>query len=235
MYFDYKNIEPRLLAFYLSELGHPKMAELFKAGRDLYVETIKSILQLDRQPTEEERQNGKVLILSTIYGGGVPTVTAQLGCEKATARDYLNGFHSTWPEIGRDPFRDFAPRGTLMGELHQRLLDRGYIQTLWGRKLHPEYEYKRLNVLIQGCASDLMRWAIVEVNNALRQYRSHIVSTIHDELILDISFDEMAYLSELVPSLMKYPVIDKVVPIGVDVEFTTETWADKREFTGDIF
>ena len=237
LYLDYKNIEPRLLAFYLSGLGYDGMTQLFKDQRDLYSETIKRILKLDRDPTEEERQKGKILVLSTIYGGGLPTTMLQLACDKSEASDYLKRFHFAWPEIGRDGWHTFAPRGTLMGELHYKLETVGFIKTLWGRELHPEYEYKRLNVLIQGCAADLMRWAIVQVYEHLRDQGlvSHLVSTVHDELILDCVFEELEYLTETVPDLMKYPLINDVVPIGVDIEFSTETWADKRAYEGSIF
>src|SRR4051812_14476789 len=94
---DYKQIEYRMLSYYLAQIGYPEMTEVFKDGRDLHVESAKGALGLSREPTDEERQIGKTLNFSLVYGGGVGTIMRQLDLEATRAFEILRGFHNTWP------------------------------------------------------------------------------------------------------------------------------------------
>lgn len=220
---DYQQIELRLLAYYMSELGDPSMADVIKAGEDLHTQSAIGALQLTRPPTDEERQVGKTLNFSIVYGGGCPTLMRQLGITYQEARAILDAYHARWPGIG-----------LVQHTINTRLEERGYITTLWGRHLHPESEHKALNALVQGCAADLMKSALVNVHRNLTTpgapFESHLVSVIHDELILDAVMDEVPVLATRVPEWMVDERVNAVVPIGVDVEWTTTNWAEKRPY-----
>lgn len=220
LFFDYEQIELRLLAYYMASLGEPSMAQAILDGKDLHTESAMAALGLS-ELTDEQRQVGKTLNFSMVYGGGRPTLMRQLGIEFKEAGVLLRNFHGRWPGIQ-----------LVQNAITARLQERGYITTLWGRHLHPESEHKALNALVQGCAADLMRAALVKVHRHLDSnlMASHLVLTIHDELVLDATEHEIPYLVDVVPTLMDYSPVSEVVPIGTDCEISWTTWADKEPY-----
>jgi DNA polymerase-1 len=222
-FFDYKQIEMLLLAYYMNVLGDSSMVDAIKSGKDLHTESAMGALGLSREPTDAERQIGKTLNFSLVYGGGQPTIMRQLDLEWSEAGKLLRGFHKRWPGIK-----------ILVNAIHRQQDKQGYIKTLWGRHLHPESKHKALNALVQGCAADLMRSSLVKTHRYFTEqgYKSHLVSTIHDEIILDVCEDEYRLVSMNVPKLMDHEPVSRVVPIGVDTEWSTTNWAEKEPFIG---
>ena len=215
LFFDYKQIEPRLLAFYLHTIGDTKLADTLNQGVDTYTAIVRGIYNKE-ELTDEERQTGKVLFLSLMYGGGIGTVMRQFGVSAAEAKRRVEQFHRAWPGVR-----------LLQSAIERRLSERGYITTLYGRHLHPESPHKAINALIQGCAADIMRAALIEVASGLAPFRSHMVSVVHDEIIIDAAQDEIPELVEFVPQWMDCKRVSEIVPINVDVEISPTTWADK--------
>ena len=215
------------------------MADVFREGRDLHTETAAGVLgktvDFTKFPeyglSDDDRQIGKKLNFSIVYGGGVPTLVKRLGITSSEAMDLLRGYHGTWPGIGWASKKRDADPGTLLHSIKNRVETRGYITTLYGRHLHPRSMHSALNALCQGCAADLMKWAMVETHRQLTQsgLASHIVNMVHDELILDCAESELVYLTNNLPDWMTDERIESVVPIrpGCDVSFTT--WADKEK------
>lgn len=244
---DYKNIELRLLAYYLAaSLGDESMAQVFRDGRDLHAETAIRVLGLATEPTDEQRQIGKTLNFAIVYGAGPYKVGEQLGIGPAKGKEILDTFHAAWPGIKRlhNPCRKCVlargycgqPHCTGPGTIQQRIAERGYITTLWGRQLRPEQEHKALNALVQGCAADLMRAGLVKVHRYLGEnlMASHLVLTIHDELVMDAVRAEIPTLVEVVPRLMDHEPVSKIVPIEVDTEVSFTTWADKVPYNEEV-
>jgi DNA polymerase-1 len=231
------------------------MADAIRDGKDLHTESAMAALRLP-SVTEEERQVGKTLNFSMVYGGGRPTLMRQLDIEYVEAGELLLNFHARWPGIAmvQESIRqvivsrgfdvplyeaaqrldscNYHTRGKLIGDAIER---GGYITTLWGRHLHPESDHKALNALVQGCAADLMRAALVKTHHYLTDHRfeSHLVSTIHDEVLIDASFGEVERLREQVPILMDHPPVSEVLPIGTDMEWTVTNWADKTAYESE--
>lgn len=234
LFADYPNIELKLLAYYLDAIGHGDMATVFRTGADLHKRTAAGVFGVpENAVTDLQRQVGKKLNFSIVYGGGTVTLVAQ-----GVAKDYkeaievLHTFHSTWPGIGWESKRRPADPGTLMDHIKRRTEERGYITTLWGRHLHPRSMHSALNALIQGCAADLMKWALVEVHDWLgnMSMRSHLVNVVHDELMIDAAEDELPLLRTCVPSLMTYAPVEAVVPIRPEPDISFTTWADKQPY-----
>lgn len=220
VFFDYDGIEMRLLAYYMAlGVDDHSLVEEFKAGLDPHAETAKLIYDLDRTPTKSERQVGKGLNFSVIYGGGRPTITRQLGVSWEEAGKLLKDFHNARPGIR---------------EVQESILDsyrrRGYIRTLWGRRLHPQEDHKALNALIQGCAADLMKAALVKLHGLRIELslESHMILVIHDEVGWDACNEEVRTLLQRVPLLMGDERLQEVIPIEVGIELSTTSWADKR-------
>lgn len=219
LYFDYSQIELRLLAYYMAELGDDSMAKVIRAGEDLHRASAIGALKLAGEPTDEERQVGKVLNFSIVYGGGAPTLMRQLGITYPEAREILDAYHERWPGIGM-----------VQRSINGRVQERGYITTLYGRHLHPESEHKALNALVQGCAADVMKAALVRIHRGISSFLSHMVNVVHDEVQIDAVGSEILQLVNAVPEWMRDDRVHAVVPILVDCEMTTTNWADKRPY-----
>jgi DNA polymerase I len=226
LFFDYKQIEPRLLAFYLHAIGDTKLADTLNQGVDTYTAIVRGIYRKE-DLTDEERQTGKVLFLSLMYGGGIGTVMRQFGVSAPEAKRMVEQFHSAWPGVR-----------LLQAAIERRVEQRGYITTLYGRHLHPESPHKAINALIQGCAADIMRHALIRVGTELSSdpdVKAHMVSVIHDEIIIDAPMDEVPWLVEDVPKWMDCAQVSEIVPIYVDVEISRSTWADKEPYEKESF
>jgi DNA polymerase-1 len=236
LFCDYPNIELKLLAFYLESIGWPSMADVFRAGADLHLESASGVFGAPPESLDDEqRQVGKTLNFSIVYGGGVPTLIEQgVAADGAAAMQLLRGYHGRWPGIGWESKKRAADHGTLIAGIKERVNSRGYITTLYGRHLHPRSMHSALNALCQGCAADLMKWAMVQVDDSLKYHgmRSHIVNMVHDELILDCAADELPTLAASVPLWMTDARIQAVVPIVPEPEVSFTTWADKHPYEG---
>lgn len=221
LFFDYKQIEPRFLAYYLDSIGDTKLAEHLRDGDDTYTSIIAQYYGRE-DITDAERDEGKRLFLSLMYGGGTPTVRAQFGVDQGQAWKMTTRFHNAWPGIRR-----------LQKLIDQVMDERGFVRTPWGRHLAPPQKHKRLNALIQGSAADLMRYALINVDDLIKERgcESHMVSVIHDEIILDCKMEDVPWLVKEVPACMDYAPVSKVVPILTDTEWSVETWADKQSYT----
>lgn len=219
LFFDYKAIEVRLLAYYLIRgVNDTSLRDEIVAGLDPHLETAKGLYKR-QNISDEERQVGKTLNFSIIYGGGTRTIMAQLGVEYEEARRLLRAYHETRPGIN-------ALRNSIDNVLEQR----GYLINSHGRHLHVTDSHKALNALIQGSAADLMRSAINTVSNTLAPLQSHIVNVIHDEIMIDAAIDDVAYIVENIPECMTDETISRIMPIEVDCEWSRTNWADKEEY-----
>lgn len=236
LFADYPNIELKLLAFYLESIGFPSMADVFRAGGDLHRVTASGLMGIPQDAlTDNQRQVGKRLNFSIVYGGGMPTIMLQLGIEAPEALGLLTNFHRTWPGIGWATKKKPALEGTLIWHILNECRNpqrKGYITTLYGRHLHPKEDHAALNNLCQGCAADLMKWAMVETDRELKAagLRAHIVNMVHDELILDVPAEELPYVAAHLPDWMTDPRIEAVVPIRPECEVSYTTWAEKEPY-----
>jgi len=224
LFFDYKAIEVRLLAYYLARaIGDNTLANEINRGADPHRITAQGLYGQDAV-TDEQRQVGKTLNFSIIYGGGTPTIMRQLGVQYKEARRLLNAYHETRPGIK-----------LLNQSIAETLEARGYIQSLYGRRLHVLEAHKALNALIQGSAADLMRDAVVNVYHYLNavEFHSHIVNIVHDEIIIDAADNEIVTLSKQIPYFMGNKSVEEFVSIETDCEISYTNWADKEPYNGN--
>jgi DNA polymerase-1 len=223
LFFDYKAIEVRLLAYYLAAaIGDDSLAGEINYGMDPHSVTAQGLYNKP-EVSDEERQVGKTLNFSIIYGGGTPTIMRQLGVNFKEARRLLSAYHDTRPGIKK-----------LNANISQILASRGYIQSLYGRRLHVTEEHKALNALIQGSAADLMRDTVVQVDDYLHtNYATHIVNIVHDEIILDADKDEIPQLVSVIPTMMGNKIVEEFVSIETDCEISWTNWADKEAYNGN--
>lgn len=214
---DYDQIEMRVLAYYMAMLGDPSMAQVFIEGGDLHAESAVGALRIEgRPPTDEERQVGKTLNFSLVYGGGRPTIVRQLGVTYAEASALLNNFHARWPGIQR-----------VILELQQTMERQGYLRTIAGARLHPPKEHVYLNAVVQSSAAEVMRQALRRCHQELRIMDSHLICVVHDELVFDVSTKEWPWIISQLPEWMNNEVLSAKVPVTISIEQSNTNWAEK--------
>lgn len=223
LFFDYKAIEVRLLAYYLARgIDDHSLAKEINNGSDPHLITAQGLYGSELV-TDEQRQVGKTLNFSIIYGGGARTIMSQLDVKYTEARRLLKAYHTTRPGIA-----------LLNDNIAATLEHKKYIKSLYGRRLHITENHKALNALIQGSAADLMRDSVVRVTRLLdAKYATHIVNIVHDEIILDATTSEISTLVTTIPRLMGNKMVERFVNIETDCEYSTTNWAEKEAYNGN--
>lgn len=239
LFFDYSQIEFVLLAYFCAKLGDNSMVDVLARGDDLHKETAIGGLGITGDEVEDwQRQLGKQINYSLIYGGAQPAIRRYADCSWERAGEILAGFHHRWPGVRM-----------LQERINDTLDQRGYIRTPWGRHLHPRSRHSALNTLIQGSAADLLRSSMVKVHKWLQKpydplwvagpmecdpgpwkWESHLVLTVHDELMVDAPEWEVPHMVAKLPKLMDYAPISKVIQIETEVEWTKTNWAEKEPY-----
>ena len=97
-------------------------------------------------------QRGKTFNFSVIYGGGVRTICRQQRCSQDHAKLLKRRYYDAYPEVKR-----------LQNRIEYALHDRGYIQTMWGRRMRvdPRDAFKAVNYLVQGTAAEILKDALI--------------------------------------------------------------------------
>ncbi|MDE2103110.1 MAG: hypothetical protein KGL39_38045 [Patescibacteria group bacterium] len=227
-FFDYGRIEPYLTAYFAEKIGYPEFADQLREGVDAYT-AVARLSTGTPSITPKERDVWKRIFLAILYGAGVKRVH-EVWIEEtgkvitmAQAKKIVSTFHENWPAVKALQDRVIATHAA-----------RGYIRTPWGRNLHAEAngEHKLLNKLIQGSAADLMKWALLRVDEWLREsgLESRMVSVIHDEIIFDGPEHEIEILHEEIPRLMRPDFLHNVIPIDVDHEVSVTNWGEKMSY-----
>lgn len=235
--FDYSAIEYRILAYYLTFVGSPEMADDFKQGLDPHEQAARLVLGHCNDDTE--RQVGKTLNFLMVYGGGVKKLMTMLAdkgypLEYPEARKLWDAYHEARPGMRKltNPPNFRGQQLGAPGALELTMQQRGYVKTIAGRHLRPESGHKVLNAICQGSAAELMRMAMVKVHRWQAEnpeLESHPVLSVHDDLLFDVRESELQYLASSIPNLMTHEPIEQVVPIVVDLEVSRASWADKEK------
>ena len=183
---DYSQIQLRLLA----DVAHIKtFCDTFNSGLDIHEQTARKIFGVpDNAPVPKElRRAAKTVNFSIIYGISSFGLANQLGTSRTDAQNIINSYMAGLPEIKEyiDATKTFAS-------------EHAYVYTPWGRRIElPEIKNPRMrayamraaiNAPIQGFEADLMRRAMVEIDNKIIQPNSdkiRMIMQVHDEIIFE--------------------------------------------------
>lgn len=225
---DYSQIELRIL----SQLSNcTSLINAFKNDEDIHSETARKIFQI---PDNEEvptllRSKAKTINFGIVYGISDWGLSEQLDITVTEAKKIIDAFFLHYPEINSyfKNIVEFAKSNNYVETLFHR---RRYISELNSDNYQTREFGKRaaMNAPIQGTAADLIKLAMVKVNNALKEnnYKSKIVSQIHDELILKVYSDEKNEIEKLVRNIMEN-VYDFDCPLKVDGQIS-KTWYEVK-------
>src|SRR3989442_2558416 len=214
---DYSQVQLRIMA-HIS--GDENLLRAFEAREDIHRATAAEVFGRSlNEVTPEERRYAKVINFGLIYGMSAFGLAQQLGLERATAQAYIASYFTRYPGVAK-----------YMEEMRKAARDRGYVETVFGRRLWlPEIksanparrggaERAAINAPMQGTAADLIKLAMIAVRGWLDRQRlsTKLIMQVHDELVLEAPEDELARVKAEIPELMS-GVAKLKVPLVVDV------------------
>jgi DNA polymerase-1 len=218
---DYSQIELRLLA-HIADI--PQLKKAFADELDIHAMTASEIFSVPVKgmPTEIRRR-AKAINFGIVYGISAFGLANQLGIARGEADDYIKKYFQRFPGI-----RDYM-EGT-----KQFARDHGYVETLFGRRVHireikstnPSFrggaERAAINAPIQGTAADVIRRAMIRLPDALaaKKLKAKMLLQVHDELVFEAPDSEIDKTCALVKSVMEkasIPAVALTVPLTVEV------------------
>lgn len=183
---DYSQIELRIMA-HLSE--DPGLVRAFEQGADVHRATAAEVFgRTLEEVTPNERRAAKAINFGLMYGMSAFGLARNLGIDRGQAQDYVALYFSRYPGV-----RDFMER------MRQQARDQGYVETLFGRRLHLNDIHARnqglragaeraaINAPMQGTAADIIKRAMVDVDQWLRDSGApaRMILQVHDELVFE--------------------------------------------------
>ncbi len=200
---DYSQIELRIMA-HIS--GDPGLLHAFGEGIDVHRATASEVFGTPvNEVTTEQRRYAKTINFGLIYGMGAFGLASSLGIDQKAAKDYIERY-----------FARFAGVKTYMDETRASAKAKGYVETVFGRRLWlPEInsgngprrtgaERQAINAPMQGTAADLIKLAMIAVQQELdaKAKASRIIMQVHDELVLEVPDAELDWAKLEIPRLM---------------------------------
>ena len=213
---DYSQIELRIMA-HLS--GDKNMLDAFNSGHDIHTATAAKIYKITiEEVTSDMRRKAKTANFGIIYGISVFGLSDRLSIPRAEAKELIDGYFATYPEVKK-----------YMDASIQRAKEMGYVETLLGRKRFlPDInsqnsivrgfaERNAINAPIQGTAADIIKIAMVRIQNRLEKenLQSKMTMQVHDELNFTVPKNELELLQKAVIEEMEN-AIKLQVPLIAD-------------------
>jgi DNA polymerase-1 len=200
---DYSQIELRIMA-HLS--GDKSLVEAFARGEDVHRHTASEVF--DAAPdavTSEQRRYAKVINFGLIYGMSAFGLAQNLSIERSAAQSYMDKYFQRYPGVAR-----------YMETTRQEARERGYVETVFGRRLWlPDIrssnmqrrqgaERQAINAPMQGTAADLIKLAMIAVQSWIEQEKlgTKLVMQVHDELVLEVPEKELDLVKPNLERLM---------------------------------
>lgn len=214
---DYSQIELRIIAELSQDAG---MIEAFKNGMDIHSATAARVFGVAIQDVNREmRGKAKAVNFGIAYGQTAFGLSQNLNISRTEAKEIIDNYNAQFPGVKR-----------LMDENIEFARKHGYTQTILGRKrylkdinsanntIRSAAERVAVNSPIQGSAADLIKVAMINIQNALKKstLKSRMLLQVHDELVFDAHVDEIDALKELVVTHM-VDAIKMRVPIEAEV------------------
>lgn len=198
---DYSQIELRVLADIADVKG---LKEAFNNDRDIHSETAKAVF--DNETIDSEaRRKAKAVNFGIIYGMGSWSLSEDLNVSPKEAQDFIDKYFLVYPEI-KKYMEDIVEFATKNGYVETKLGRRRYIPELKSKVFMQREFGKRtaLNAPIQGTSADIIKVAMIQLQKYLKENnkKTKLILQVHDELILEVSEDELEEMKILVPKIM---------------------------------
>ena len=222
---DYSQIELRVLAHISQDRG---LLEAFRRGEDIHSSTASLMFDVPlNDVVSDQRRIAKVLNFGVIYGLSAHGISQQTGFSREEGASFIEAYFAKYPGIS-----DYLEQVKVKARAEQ------YVETLLGRRRYlpdinsPNFnvrggaERMAINMPIQGTAADIMKLAMIRVQNRLDEegMKTKMLLQVHDELVFETPKEEMDALKDLVFDEMP-AAMDLDVTLKVDTKWGP-TWGD---------
>ncbi|KRW59079.1 DNA polymerase I [Pseudomonas sp. TTU2014-080ASC] len=200
---DYSQIELRIMAHLAKDEG---LLEAFRNGRDVHKATAAEVFGVPlEEVTSDQRRSAKAINFGLIYGMSAFGLAKQIGCDRKQAQAYIDLYFARYPGVQ-----------AYMDRTREQAAEQGYVETLFGRRLYlPDIHAKNpalrkgaertaINAPMQGTAADIIKRAMVAVDNWLTEsgLDAKVILQVHDELVLEVREDLVEQVTEQIKPLM---------------------------------
>ncbi|MCX5936335.1 MAG: DNA polymerase I [Pseudanabaena sp. LacPavin_0818_WC45_MAG_42_6] len=220
---DYSQIELRILAHLSQE---PELMRAFNAGEDVHTVTAQLLLEKE-EVTSDERRLAKIINYGVIYGMGAQKFSRDIGVPVKVAKQFIDKFNQRYEKIS-----------SYMQSVEAEAERDGYVKTILGRRRYFRglsqiggYQKAALlrsavNAPIQGTSADIIKVAMLRVNELLSEYQAKLLLQVHDELVFEVPPDEVAELQPKIKAAME-SALELSVKLEVDIH-TGKNWMEAK-------
>lgn len=236
---DYSQIELRILA-HLSQ--DPTLISAYQNNEDIHTVTAKLVFEKD-EVTADERRFAKTINFGVIYGMGAQKFSREMGIKVADAKKFIAKFNE-----------QYAAVFSYLEGVKKQALTNGFVETILGRRRYCEFQTARsllgktpneidlsklrlnnedagllraaANAPIQGSSADIIKIAMLQLHETLRNYRARLLLQVHDELVFEVPPAELDELQEKIKATMEN-ALELSVPLLVEVD-AGENWMEAK-------
>jgi DNA polymerase-1 len=213
---DYSQIELRIMAHLSGDTG---LTQAFESGEDIHRATAAEVFGIAlKKVSDDERRSAKAINFGLIYGMSAFGLGRQLGIPRREAQAYVDLYFARYPGVKQ-----------FMDDTKERARDRGYVETVFGRRLYlPEIksgnparrqyaERTAINAPMQGTAADIIKRAMITLHAWLEESsaQARMIMQVHDELVFEVAEDAVAEVQSVVVKQME-AAAELSVPLKVD-------------------
>lgn len=214
---DYSQLELRLLAHITRD---ERMLDAFQNGEDIHAQTAELVFGA-KTPAELKiaRRNAKITNFAIAYAVEAYGLSQRVGISRSDAKKVIEDYYETYKGVK-----------TFMEEIPKIAREQGYVSSIYGRRryvpsikdrnfnLRHRAEREAINMPIQGTASDIVKMAMLKVDDALKRenLKTRIVMQVHDELLLESPDDEVTRAMAIVKKEME-SAVELDVPLTVEI------------------
>lgn len=224
---DYSQIELRMLAHMANETH---MIQAFQEDVDIHNKTATLIFHCQSDEVDSGmRRIAKTVNFGIVYGQTAFGLSTQLKISRKEAAEFMDSYFASYPNIHQ-----------FMNTLIEQCKENGYVETLFHRRrMIPEINDKNfmtrefgkraaMNAPIQGSAADLIKIAMIRVNEAMKKanVKSKMLLQIHDELIFEVPEEELDQMKALVKEAMEN-AMELRVPLKASIQ-AGKTWYEAK-------
>ena len=214
---DYSQIELRVIAHLSKDEG---LLKAFKEGQDIHSSTASEVFGVDIKEVDlNQRRSAKAINFGLIYGISAFGLSKQLGINRNLAAEYMDIYFSRYPGVRK-----------YMNTIKSETKKIGYVETLYGRRLYlPEIstgnairrqaaERVAINAPVQGTAADIMKKAMLSVNDSLKEQKidAKLILQVHDELVVESHEKDTSKVKKILTDSMS-KAAKLSVPLEVEI------------------
>jgi DNA polymerase-1 len=216
---DYSQIELRIMAAFSQD---DSMLEAFNNGLDVHKATAAKVFHVPLEEVNSDmRRKAKTVNFGIIYGVSAFGLAGQLAISRTEAKEIIDQYFIEFPKVK-----------TYMDTCVHKAQELGYVETVLGRRRYLRdimsanmnergfAERNAINAPIQGSAADMIKVAMIQIQNFLEKekLKSKMILTVHDELVFDAHIPEINYLRDKINDIMCHALdLGVVMETGIGV------------------